>query len=109
MVSDADLLQANATIITGVLIFLTIAPFSRGTVAQIIGRKAVLGVVLAILVVLTGSVVIMLFSSSSLFEAKIFFVIGIGLIGFTMFLILLALPTIGKEQKRLDEYQDEHQ
>jgi uncharacterized membrane protein YtjA (UPF0391 family) len=37
MINQADLLQADATVIAGVLIFLTVAPMSRGA-AEIIHR-----------------------------------------------------------------------
>jgi heme/copper-type cytochrome/quinol oxidase subunit 1 len=105
MITDTDLLQANATLITGVLIFLTIAPFSRSAAEQIIERKAVLGTVLAILVTLAGSVSIVLLSTSD-FDydlAKIFFVIGLFLIVVAVFLILLALPEKAKEQEGQNE------
>jgi hypothetical protein len=38
VINESDLLQADATVIVGILIFLTIAPLSRGA-AQIIDRK----------------------------------------------------------------------
>jgi hypothetical protein len=41
MIAGTDLLQADTTIIAGILIFLTIAPYSRGTITQIRERKAV--------------------------------------------------------------------
>lgn len=43
MISEAaDLLQANATMIAGILIFLTIARISKGGVAQIKEKRAIL-------------------------------------------------------------------
>jgi hypothetical protein len=46
MITNAEILQANATLIAGVLIFLTIAPFSGSVVRQIMDRKAVLWTVI---------------------------------------------------------------
>jgi hypothetical protein len=40
MISDADLLQANATVIAGILIFLTISPMSRGEAAKLSEKKS---------------------------------------------------------------------
>jgi hypothetical protein len=47
-----DLLQANATIISGVLIFLILAPISKGIAARIWERKAVLGTICGTLLML---------------------------------------------------------
>jgi len=39
MISEENLLQANTTIIAGILIFLTIAPISKGIVSQLSERR----------------------------------------------------------------------
>jgi hypothetical protein len=41
MISEEALLQANATIIAGILIFLTIAPISKGVVSKILERTLI--------------------------------------------------------------------
>ena len=55
MITNADILQANATLIAGVLIFLTIAPFSGSVVRQIMDRKAVLWTVYTTLALFLSS------------------------------------------------------
>src|SRR5215208_2385091 len=92
MISDADLLQAIATIIAGILIFLTIAPFSRGAATQIKERKAILWTVYAIVALFILSTAFILFGESdedSFFLAKIIFFTG--LLGVITAIILMML------------------
>ena len=62
MYGEEGLLSANATVIAGVLIFLTVSPFSKGA-AQIIERKFVLVTLLVTMLLLTISIGIISFSS----------------------------------------------
>jgi hypothetical protein len=98
MVIDADLLQANATIITGILIFLTLAPYSRSSSAKEQGWLGVLWAVYMTVVLLAGSIFFILFNAEfSTFTkemgggfviAKILF--SIGLIGVAVTIILVT-------------------
>jgi len=108
IITDADLLHANATIIAGILIFLTIAPFSRGAVPQIRERKTVLNTIYATLTLLLMSMLIIFFPGYlsyevSLFTAKTFSIMGLFGVGTAIVLIMRALPKVGTEQRRQDE------
>ena len=75
MVTDSDILSVNATLITGVLVFLTIAPFSANLMAQISGRLGVLLSVYGTISILMASTAVIFFSWDSpdliVFIAKI--------------------------------------
>jgi hypothetical protein len=103
MISDADLLQANATLITGILIFLTIAPFSGDVIRQVIEKRIVLWTVYITIGVLLASTLNIFFSTDSpqdiLFLSKAFTAGGIvGIMAAVMF-VLSGLPRIRREQK----------
>jgi hypothetical protein len=56
MISDTDLLSADAAIFAGVLIFLTLGPTSRGSVSQIFEKRAILVSLVISLTLLTASI-----------------------------------------------------
>jgi hypothetical protein len=98
MVTESDLLQANATIIAGILIFLTIAPFSQSLSAQRRERKVMLVTVYITLLFLIASILLISFSYGTDTEdvflgAKISF--GIGLFG-VAFVIATAMVNLPK-------------
>jgi hypothetical protein len=83
VVSDADLLQANATVIAGILIFLTIRRISqRGEVNKSAEGKKVFEYLISILSIMLASMAASLFQVNivGLSLAKILFLIGVGLI-----------------------------
>ena len=55
MISEGELLLANATIITGILILFTLALISKGKVAEMVQKKKILGVLVFILLMLATS------------------------------------------------------
>jgi ABC-type polysaccharide/polyol phosphate export permease len=61
MISDEGLLQANATVIAGILIFLTISPMSRGIADQLSEKKSILYSTYFTLASLITSVAVLLF------------------------------------------------
>jgi hypothetical protein len=61
MISEGELLQANVTIIAGILIFLTLAPISRGIVYEILVRKYILEIVIYAILMFAGSMFGLLF------------------------------------------------
>lgn len=68
MISEGELLQANVTIITGILIFLTLAPISSGIVYEIVVRKYILEIVIYAIILFAGSMLSLLFP----YELRIF-------------------------------------
>jgi hypothetical protein len=67
MISEEGLLQANATIIAGILIFLTIAPISKGVVSKILERTLILSSICFTLAFLVFSITLLLFGSYVIF------------------------------------------
>ena len=63
MYDDKDLLQANVTLIAGVLIFLTFTPFSQG-VREILERRNILYIIWATMTFFMISVVTLSFFPS---------------------------------------------
>jgi hypothetical protein len=61
MIDDADLLQANATIIAGILIFLTLIPISKIPYEIILEKRIVLGLSLVTMIFLVASLAFLLF------------------------------------------------
>jgi hypothetical protein len=59
MISQADLLQADATVIAGVLIFLTVAPMSRGA-AEIMHRQWIISSTFFMLSFFISSIILLL-------------------------------------------------
>jgi hypothetical protein len=102
-IEDADILQANATLIAGILIFLTIAPFSRDVLGQIIERKVILIIISGTMIAFFASTAVILFPAGSpegnITGAKYLTAIGIGGIMFAMGVILEAIPGIRKTQR----------
>jgi hypothetical protein len=86
MIEDADLLQANVTIITGILIFLSITPIFRQPFAQLVEKSLVMAVLIFIISMLLGSVTILLLANTnpipipipSFSLATVLFVTGLG-------------------------------
>ena len=80
MISDVDLLATNATLITGILIFLTIAPFS-GNIRQIIEKRTLLWTIYITLSLFALSTAVIFFvvdvPELSLFITKLLTLAGI--------------------------------
>jgi hypothetical protein len=78
VISDTDLLQANATLITGIFIFLTLAPVSRKVAVVVFEKKRTLYFTLGVLFFLISSVIqLVLPGYESLELAKYYFIIGL--------------------------------
>jgi hypothetical protein len=86
MITDANLLQANATIITGLLIFVTISPLSR--LFEEVKRTAIIVSTFGAILFLICSIVLLLFFPSNIFSAKVFFVIGLCGVPATLVILL---------------------
>lgn len=102
MITNADILQANATLIAGVLIFLTIAPFSGSVVRQIMDRKAVLWTVYTTLALFLSSTTVFFLADTlenKLALAKFFTLTGILGILIATIIVLRGLPRIERTQK----------
>ena len=102
MIEDADLLQANATLTVGILIFLTIAPLSGDVVRQIIERRIILWIVYATLTIFMASTAYLFFSSSleeTLLIAKALTFIGIVGIMLAIATIVWGLPRVQRQQR----------
>jgi hypothetical protein len=111
MISEGELLQANVTIIAGILIFLTLAPISRGIVYEIVVRKYILEIVIYAIILFAGSILSLLFP----YELRIFslqlpglIIAGMLFMGGTGFVVGLVLglrrlfPEIIRQQKGED-------
>jgi hypothetical protein len=81
MIGEGELLQANATIIAGVLIFLSLAPMFRETIAQLGERKFVLGVLIFIISMLLGSTVTLFLSEAPWMPIRGFYIAVILFVG----------------------------
>jgi hypothetical protein len=103
MISDTDLLQANATLIAGILIFLTIAPLSSNVIAQIIEKRVVIWSVYATIVILLASTWTVFFPTGSyqdsLSIAKVLTLGGIIGILAAISITLGGIPRIQRRQK----------
>jgi hypothetical protein len=102
MIEDAELLQDNATLTVGILIFLTTAPLSGDVVRQIIERRIILWIVYATLTIFMASTAYLFFSSSleeTLLIAKALTFIGIVGIMLAIATIVWGLPRVQRQQR----------
>ena len=96
MYSDRELLQANATVIAGILIFLTVTPLSKGVI-QIIQRWFVLITILTTLGLFFFSIFFLSFlptaeNNVSSLPSRILFVAGVVCILCAVGEIMAGLP-----------------
>jgi hypothetical protein len=112
MISEGELLQANVTIIAGILIFLTLAPISRGIVYEIVVRKYILDIVIYAIILFAGSMLSLLFPYElrifslkfpSFIIAGMLFMFGIGFVVGLVLGLRKLLPQIVKQQKGEDK------
>ena len=103
MISEADLLSADAAIFAGVLIFLTLGPVSRGMVSEIFEKRLLLVSLVISLTLLTASITSVLVPEN-VWESS--FNVGIGLfiaalfvVVFMVALLLYFLPGYIRKQK----------
>jgi hypothetical protein len=103
MITDADLLQANATLIAGILIFLTIAPFSGKITEHIKGSRLLLAIVYITLSLFALSTTTIFFVGDIpervLFIAKFSTLAGIVGIMFAIATIMGRLPRAQTTQR----------
>jgi hypothetical protein len=101
VVDDSALLQANATVVAGILIFLTLAPFSKTASGKIKEKKDILWTVYLTLASLMISVmailVLPLFPGMKYNEylyviARIAFALGLFGVGATIYVIWRGIP-----------------
>ncbi|MDQ4056296.1 MAG: hypothetical protein M3156_02640 [Thermoproteota archaeon] len=83
VIEDSDLLSANATLITGILIFLTIAPISGGLAVAVFEKRYILYSTYGTVFLFIISISAFLFSSSQENRTigKYFFMAGLFGIG----------------------------
>jgi hypothetical protein len=101
MADDSALLQANATVVAGILIFLTLAPFSKTVVAKIKEKKNIVWTVYLTLISLIISVLAillwpllpgMMYNVLIFAISRIAFVLGLmGVLG-SIYVILHGIP-----------------
>jgi ABC-type Na+ efflux pump permease subunit len=112
MYSQGELLQANATVIAGVLIFLTVTRFSNSAseFSELVQRWFVLSAVLGVLILLMISIVAIPLSpdvkdgdDAPSLVARILFIAGIGAIIVAVVGIMRGLNQIDQFWKRLWE------
>jgi hypothetical protein len=77
MIDDADLLQVDATVIVGALIFLTIGTVSKGWTGKNIEEKITLVSTNVTILLLGISVSLLLFGSTNLLYSQVLTVIGV--------------------------------
>ena len=78
MISDADLLQANAALITGIFIFLTLAPVSKSVTIAVFEKRHTLAFTLGTLAILVLSVMYLINPGYENLEvAKYLFIAGL--------------------------------
>ena len=96
MITDSVLLQANATIIAGILIFLAIAPYAAADIIRLERRRriSILYTLLGILAAFIVSIAFIFFRGNmedSLFYAEIAFFIGLLGIGVSIAFFIHSL------------------
>ncbi|MFL6379520.1 MAG: hypothetical protein ACJ72R_18960 [Nitrososphaeraceae archaeon] len=95
MIGDADLLQADATVIVGVLIFLTIRPISKGDTGKRLEKDTTLGSIYFTIFLLGISVYILLLGPTDLFYySKVLTVAGIFVLLVPIIVTIIA-PVVG--------------
>jgi hypothetical protein len=120
MIDDADLLQANATIIAGILIFLTLIPISKIPYEIILEKRIVLGLSLVTMIFLVASLGFLLFFDGvntilisnvdiPILIAKVFFMSGLITLIATIAVILSEFrrPGMHKPPEHIGRDQDE--
>jgi multisubunit Na+/H+ antiporter MnhB subunit len=97
-IDDAGLLQANATVIIGILIFITIAPVSKEKDKKLLEKRDVLFSIVATLGFLATSVFFLLFNpfniNNDLFITKVLFFAGLFILPATVFFIMSKLQKV---------------